>query len=423
MDNYFEYRTSEGVAIPDTNTLLEDTWQSYKDIFGEDLSDEEATPQGRLVELEALAKRFALGLSALTINQLNPDYAGGVFLDAIASLFNIERQSATYTKVTCSISGVEGTIIPNGTKVFDKKGNIFATNSSYKIGSKPIDVDFYCITPGKIEVPENSITVVPQIEGVETITQIQVDKEDVGAEAESDISLLSRLKVERFTGLSIFGNLSSALNKINNVLSYKVYNNGTDAPIETKQGSAISIGKHSVLIIVKDNTEEKTQKRTDINKEIAKAIINNVSAGCGYTKLNEGSVTDYVYYGGADGTESYNTVIFNRAIDKRIKAKVTVIVGKYSGEDLTESIRTFLVDWSNNKYKSLYPNVIGDDLSSFYLANAMQSALGCVVEDLKIGDENANIDELTNTTVDLESNEIASFSKENKDTDIKVVIK
>ena len=415
MDNYLKYNTSKGIVVPDTTELVQDTWNAYKAIFGQDLSTEEASPQGRLVELEALAKKFAIGLSALTINQINPEYAGGVFLDAIASLFNIERNPATYTKVTCKLYGVKGTKIPAGTRIFDNKGNIFSSREQKELKDGNVEVDFYCIEPGEIEVPANSITVPPSIPGIEVITQDE--KGESGGGSESDAKLLSRLQLERFTGLSLFGNISSALNKIPEVISFKVYNNGNSNVIYAKSGEESPVGEetievdgHSVLIIINDKYIDGTEKPEDAEKEekalkaIAEAIINNISAGCGYTALAN-AISKNVPYGGADGTASSNQVIFNRARKKELKAQVEVRAGKYSGDDLGESVKTFLVDWSNNKYKSLYPNDIGVDASAFYLANAMQEALGCNVEDFKIGVNTAD-----ETTIFIEADEIAFFN-------------
>lgn len=406
MDNYLKYNTSKGIIVPDTNTLIEDTWQSYRDIFGGDLSDEEATPQGRLVELEALAKRFALGLSALTMNQINPDYASGEFLDAIASLFNISRKGATKTSVSCTITisseATPSVIIPKGTSVEDINGNTFETESNAEIqAGKSGVVIFYCTKPGAIEVPAGSIKTPPSIIGVEKIEQYS--NGITGSNQESDASLLKRLSIERYTGKGIVNDVISALNKIDGVIACKVYNNGTDESIEV--GIDTTVDKHSILVIILGGND-------DI---IARALIENVSAGCGYTAIESQSTSKTLGFGGNNNDASQGTVIFNRPKEVNLEASVSVSKGLYNGDSLEDDVKQFITDWSANVYKDSFENGIGDKVSVFYIANALQTTLGCIVNELKIAKLE---DELSFNEIILNGYEIANFISDNITVDV-----
>lgn len=396
MDNYLQYHTKEGIVVPDTTTLVDDTWEAYKAKFGQDLITEEASPQGRLVELEALAKKFALGVCALTANQINPDYAAGVFLDAIASLFNVSRKAASPTTVSCTISGKENTPIPRGTEISDNNGNTFvAEGVSYIPAGGKIVVVFTCTKNGAIEVPAGSITIPPDIPGVESIHQYS--NGIVGTEEESDLSLSSRLKEERYTGKSLFQNIGAALSEVDGVIAYRVYNNGTGSSITV--GTSVTVDPHSILVIVLGGDDN----------EIGRALINNVSAGCGYTALTN-ATTIPVGFGGEDNSLSVNNVTFNRPVPVDLYASITARKNNYTGDDLEADIKQFLVDWSANVYHSTFANLIGDKISVFYLSNAIQSTLGCIVDDLQIG---LSDDSLSYSEITLDANELASFESDN----------
>lgn len=401
MDNYLKYNTSKGIVVPDTTELVQDTWNAYKAIFGQDLSTEEASPQGRLVELEALAKKFAIGLSALTINQINPDYASGEFLDAIASLFNISRKSATKTSVACTItispSATPNVIIPKGTTVEDINGNTFESMSNVTIPYGESDiVIFYCTKAGAIEVPAGSIKSPPSIAGVSKIEQYS--NGIIGSDQESDASLLKRLSVERYTGKGLVADVISALNKIDGVIACKVYNNGTSEEITV--GIDTTVDEHSILVIILGGDDD----------SIARALIENVSAGCGYTAIEGQSTSITLGFGSNNNDASQGTVIFNRPKNVDLIAYVDVSNGSYNGEDLEDDVKQFITDWSANVYKDSFDNGIGDKVSVFYIANVLQSTLGCIVNDLKIAKYGG---ELSFEEIILNGSEIASFIPEN----------
>lgn len=397
MDNYLKYNTSKGIVVPDTTELVQDTWNAYKAIFGQDLSTEEASPQGRLVELEALAKKFAIGLSALTINQINPDYASGEFLDAIVSLFNISRRDATKTSVACTItisqSAISNVIIPKGTTVEDINGNTFESVNDVIIpaGESGV-VIFYCTKAGAIEVPAGSIKSPPSIAGVSKIEQYA--NGIIGSDQESDASLLKRLSVERYTGKGLVADVISSLNKIEGVIACKVYNNGTNEGMDV--GIDTTVDAHSILVIILGGDDD----------SIARALIENVSAGCGYTAIGGQSTSITLGFGGNNNDASQGTVIFNRPKIVELDADVNISRGSYNGDDLEEDVKQFMTDWSSNVYKNTFDNGIGDKVSVFYIANALQCTLGCIVNDLKIAKHG---EELSFEEIILNGSEIASF--------------
>jgi hypothetical protein len=184
-----------------------------------------------------------------------------------------------------------------------------------------------------------------------------------------------------------------------------VYNNGNNYEYTVKD---VPINAHSVLIVIDYDDSEQESER---NKLIAEAIINNITAGCGYTSISSSTspkpITVDIDYGGVNYVTS--SVTFNKAEKIEAFAEVTVEKASYSGTNLEKSIKDFLVRWSNNEYKSLYPNEIGATMSSFYIASAMKDVLGCVVTDLKIGTSKNP----SGVSIYLPANKISYFSEEN----------
>lgn len=113
------YIESTGVIVPDTSTLLTEVQDEYKLAFGNDLVTTPDTPQGVLINSEALARAVVVNNNVALANQINPNIAGGIFLDAICALLGISRTAPQHSTVVCNLTGVAGTVIPQGSQAQD----------------------------------------------------------------------------------------------------------------------------------------------------------------------------------------------------------------------------------------------------------------------------------------------------------------
>lgn len=115
----FDFIKSTGIVVADTDNILEEVRDEWKTIFGNNLSLEEGTPQGRIIELLAKERKTLRGAMALIANQINPDVASGVFLDAIGLLFGVSRRGSTKTLVqNVNLYGIPATTA-TGTITFE----------------------------------------------------------------------------------------------------------------------------------------------------------------------------------------------------------------------------------------------------------------------------------------------------------------
>ena len=85
----YEYVDSAGLILPDTSELETEVEDEYKAVFGDDLDVNPETPEGILITAEVTQRAGLVSSNAQVANQINPNFAGGVFLGAIAALTQI----------------------------------------------------------------------------------------------------------------------------------------------------------------------------------------------------------------------------------------------------------------------------------------------------------------------------------------------
>ena len=82
----YEYLTESGVIVPDTADTRNEVVSEWRNALGQDLITDDETPQGLLINAETIARQEVARNNANIANQINPDLAEGVFLDAIWAL-------------------------------------------------------------------------------------------------------------------------------------------------------------------------------------------------------------------------------------------------------------------------------------------------------------------------------------------------
>lgn len=93
------YITSSGIIVPNTDSVISELQTEWKNLFGSQLSVDSSTPQGRIIETEAMVRKGTLGACAMVANQLNPNQAFGIFLDAHGAFFGVNRPSGRNSEI------------------------------------------------------------------------------------------------------------------------------------------------------------------------------------------------------------------------------------------------------------------------------------------------------------------------------------
>jgi len=186
------YITAEGVIVPDTAAILLEVNGEYKAVFGQNLNTDPEGPAGVLINAEALARGEVVANNAALANQINPNIAGGIFLDALLALTGVDVPPATNTFAPgIEVAGVYPTTIPAGSQAKTPAGDIFQTTESVSLDPDgTATVNFSAIEAGPIAAPAGAWTILPGgVLGWETVVNPSADDVLLGTAQPSDAEL------------------------------------------------------------------------------------------------------------------------------------------------------------------------------------------------------------------------------------------
>ncbi len=375
MTSNYTFTPANGVIIPDTSdikaTVQNEVTEAFQDL-GE-ISLEDSTPQGRLIDVETNARSSVITFNAEIANVLiNIAMSAGSALDAWGANFNIPRNDETPSSVPVTVTGVAGTIITANSEAIDNNGIIWLCENEITIGLNGTGTGtFICSQTGAIELGTGELTKIVAssttgIDGWETITNTAAAT--LGADIEADASYKLRMLQSIFNGTALFGNYASACYKVDGVRDVFAYDNpyGTSRQLDN-----ITIPAHSVYICVDGGNAS----------DVAYALYTIKSAGCGWTGNTSVNVTDPVYF-------TINPVQFQipTSVNLAITINVTSILN--SNADLETEIKNVISNYLNNQYENLGYSKIGIRalLDPFVIASVIKSQIsGINVNNVLIG--------------------------------------
>lgn len=366
MAEDYQYLDNTGVITPDTETIQTEVENEYKAVFGQDLVVTANTPQGVLIAAETSARSAVLRNNSVVANQINPNLAGGVFLDAIWALTGGGRLSATYSVVpAASLTGLPGTLIPAGSQASLIDGTLFASVADVTLDGGGLgSVDFQAVEAGPIAVNVGALTqIVTAVLGWDQITNTTAAT--LGRGRESDLAARQRRKnTLSLQNVALPMAATSALYDIPNVksLQYRENFTKTDAAID-----GIFLLANSVWACVDGGTDA----------EVATALLANKSLGANWN----GAVTVNLPH---PGTGQVYPVKFDRPTAIPVQARVTVRVGSALG-DVPATVRQAIVDYAAGLLEGEPGFVVGANVSAFELAGAVnREASGIYVQKCEI---------------------------------------
>lgn len=355
----YNYITSSGVIVPDTDTVLAEVQAEWQAVFGVDLDLTPSTPQGLMISAETLTRVGVARNNADLANQINPNIATGVFLDAIAALSGLARTVATHTTVTATIVGDSGTIIYAGALASTSAGDLFecTTATTIPIGGT-ITAPFRSVSTGPIPCAIGALnTIVDGILGWASITNAAAGI--LGTSEQADTSFwLYRKNTLALQGISTNEAIISAIYNVAGVqsLAYRENTASTTVVIDT-----ISMIAHSIYVCVNGG----------LDADIARALLQNKTAGAGYNGTTTVSTIDLV------SGQSYD-VKFSRPIAVPILAKITVRLSGATG-DPSETIKQRIVDYASGLISGEAGFIVGGAVSPFELSGAAMGIAGVYV--------------------------------------------
>lgn len=347
----YGYVKESGVIVPDTGDILTAVQNEYKSAFGADLVVTSDTPQGVLITAEAVARDAMARNNAAIANQINPNLAEGIFLDAICALTGLQREAATRSTVTATLSGVIGTVIPAGTRARTAIGDMFETTGVFTIGSGgTVSATMQSVEFGPIPAGAGDLNqIVDGVLGWETVTN-PADAL-LGKDEQSDQSLRAlRRNTLALQGISLPAAVTSALYAVEGVKSLQFREN-VAATTQTIDG--ISMVAHSIYVCVDGGTDA----------NVALALLENKTAGAAWNGTTTVNVTE-------PSSGQVYAVKFSRPTDTRIQVRVTVKPGS-SLTNPTDVIRQAILDYANGNLSDEAGFVVGGPISPFEISGAI----------------------------------------------------
>jgi uncharacterized phage protein gp47/JayE len=348
----YEYNALTGVIVPDTADTREEVAQEWRDAFGRsDLDVSAHTPQGVLITAETLARQGAARLTAEVANQINPNAAGGIFLDALCALMGLERRRATYTTVQgVTLTGQPQTNIPAGARAQTEAGDTFALVSGVLIGASGTATgEFRATEPGEIACDAGALEyITDSILGWETVSNPNAGT--VGAEEETDYELALRRQVTLGRqGISSVESHISALYDLPGVRSLSFRENISN---DTEVIDGITMLPHSVWACVEGGTDA----------EIAESLFRTKTNGAAWN----GAVSVEVL-------EPYSGQTYEVQFDRPTQRPVVIRVTLKSSvsANVQDLARQAIVDYAAGKQQGERGFVVGASVSPYELGAAI----------------------------------------------------
>lgn len=330
--------SDNGIIIPDTVEILQTVQHEYKEALGADLSLEEATPQGRLIDTETKARTTTINFNAQMANVIvNISMSSGAALDAWGANFDEYREKARGSRVPVIVTGTPDTVIPANSEGLDDNGIIWKSESEIIINDTGEGTGYFiCSKTGAISLGLGQLNKIVAsqttgIDGWETITNTA--PATLGNDREDDASFKQKILNGIFNGTALFGNYKSAVLKIPNVRDVFTYDNPYGTPLQLDD---IEIPAHSVYVCVDGGNA----------KDIGLALYKVKSAGAGWSGNTPVTVIDPDY-------NTTNTVIYNVPTDIGFVFEISATNINNSNADLKTQIQNVIVNYFNGVYANL----------------------------------------------------------------------
>lgn len=363
----YSYISSNGTIVPDTGELLTDVQNEYKLAFAEDLDVTPSTPQGVLITAETSARTSVVRNNAALANQINPNLAGGIFLDAICALTALSRDAATRSTVTATLAGVSGSIIPEGVQAETTTGDIFESLSSVTLIDGEAEVIFRAVEFGAVPCAIGTLTnILTPVLGWDSITNDAAAT--LGQEEQSDQSLRALRKLTlAIQGVALPEAIISGLYTVPGVKSL-TFRENVAATTQTIDG--VEMVAHSVYACVDGGSDA----------EIGASLLENKSLGAAWN----GDVSVFVT---EPTSGQIYTVEFDRPDPIEIKVRAWVKATSLL-VDPVEATKVGIMAYVNGELEGERGFVVGASVSSFELAGAVNRVTPTVyVQKLETSDD------------------------------------
>ena len=352
MALYFDVDTGFSAdSVSDVRAQVAAEWKSaFRKDGAPELNTAPETPAGQLVDSQAAAIAQKDSELLYLANMLNPLKATGIFQDALAEIYFLQRKPAIASTAVIRCTGLAGTVIPVSAQVRSTADDtVWQNTEETKISSDgTCECTFTCQTAGPVAAGAGTLTrITTMVAGWDTATNQTAAT--VGQNAESQGAFENRRYAS--VGLNSRGTSAAVYARVANtsgVVAAAVRENKTNVPIEI---DGYFLKAHSIYVAVIGGKDE----------DIAEAIYKSCSAGCDYNGNTTVSVTDSY-------TGTVEKVTFYRPPEYDLYVKVT-LQGKDSLPD----------EYEATVRKAVYDNFYGESTATIAGEPILRVVMGTTI--------------------------------------------
>ena len=348
--------TSKGLSFPLESEVLNGVLADFDQAFGGDLNRNVETPQGQLSSSFAAIIADKNNKFAELSNNFDPEYADGIWQDALAKIYFLTRRQATKSAVYCDIVGLAGTVVPATFKVKDLNGNMWTIVEAATIKSTgAVSALFECDQLGAIEALAETVTEIYQsVVGLDRVSNPMDAIVGENIESRADFELRRKNSVS-INAHGVPQAVKAGILSLSGVTDCFVYDNVEDVAVS--YGSTdYSLKPHSIFVSVVGGNKN----------QIADVIWRKTGNGCNYN----GNVNVVVFDETYNDPKPQYLVSFLRPTPRPVHFKIVVSSGSSS---LEGSVRESIIsDFSAGANKPR----IGGNLYAMNFSRAVLAAIG-----------------------------------------------
>jgi len=288
-------------------SLIDLAHQPPPDGFGAGIDTGDDNPLGKAIGLFSVELADVWAAMGQVYASMDPDDAQDDALANLCAITGVSKFGETKTKVTLTIDGTNGTVVPLGSIVRIPLGARFITIAAATIGAAPVDVDSEAEITGPVAADAGTVTeIVTPVVGWDTVTNAADGA--LGRLVEVDTALRLRREASlQIVGTGPTGAIRSRILANEDVLACLVLENDTDAV------DADGLTAHSFLAVVWSGSPAAAAIA-----DVIEAIYLSKPAGIKAVGAISGTVTD------DQGVEHAIAYSEATALDVWVEALITV---------------------------------------------------------------------------------------------------
>lgn len=372
--------TSAGYVPERLDEILIKLDQGFREIYGGDINTDPDSPDGQMIGLISQIKADLEELGEAIYRALDPDHAGGVWLEQRAAYAGITRRRASYSYLRrVMLGGDAGALVQAGSIVKDESKQRWLLVADSVVGST---ADFRSVEKGAFELSASvDLEIITKTNG--WVTASTTEPAEAGEEEERDPVLRNRFYRSRARGAqnSVDG-IEANVAQLPDVREVVCLENHTDVTDEN------GVPRKSINVIVDGGTDA----------DIAKVIFDHKTGGTGM----RGDVQVNII----DRRGRVRPVWFDRPAPIDCAAYIEVQRNENYTDIDTDAIKAAIADTSF---------MIGQDVQRTRLYSPINTVPGFWVSTLQIGRVGQPLTE-DNITIDVRAK--ARFSV----ADIEVIV-